>query len=165
MEERIVQFCHGYPSATNLRQHPLWCPYQYPFELLELRQWGVNDHEIKRFILDEMGAGESTICYSVPEHIDSLSRDLLYLAVDVKFNQSPDLNFGYLVLSDYEPSCVRVFSRGQEFEFYTNPADPTENLQAYHALVGNATSSEMTAYISPKRQMHSIHIPTTICFP
>ena len=165
MEKITVRFQTERPREVDLRAHAIWCQYQYPDELDDLRGWDVSDQVIQSEILNEIEVGHCHPYYSVPDQAVVPDRDYLLMAVDIHFD-TPNLDaFGYMVLSNGEPSSLVVFWRNEEFVFYNDPAEDDENHEPLQRLFPSGTFDAVVAKISPKREIPGIISPISFEIP
>lgn len=136
----------------------IWCPYQYPSELDELRSWGADEELIKENILDRVVEDHCHPLYSIPNGIKSVSRDLLYVAVNATFPELEDSLFGYVVLSDGDASCLRIFTEGEDLVFFNAPVEPAENRDPLTRIFGRDVTRGVLVEISPVNRLEGVKL-------
>jgi hypothetical protein len=165
MEEVKVRFRAERPNELDLRAHSVWCQYQCPDEMDDLRDWGVSDQIIQSEILDEVESDHCHPYYSVPDQAVVPDRDYLLIAVDMHID-APELDaFGYMVLSDGEPSSLVIFFGDEELVFYNDPPEDGYNHEPLQRLFQSMTVDAVVAKISPKRDIPGIISPTSFEIP
>jgi len=167
MEEETVHFFSENLQESHFRERPLWCPYQVPSELNDLRQWGVSEAQIKAQILDRLELSHCHPSYSIPEHGNIGDRDLLYLAVEAEFPGNSLRRFGYLVISDREATGLTVYHLSAGINLYCDASLACENLAELTNILGAPPDGDIEVKIHPKRIVsgHSCPVkisPTTV---
>lgn len=161
MKAMTVQFRKDRPGEADLRMDAAWCPYQYPDELEDLRTWGVEDSVIRRELLDRVDAEHCHPYYSVPETAEIPPRNLLLVAADIRFGKVGQEGFGYVVISDGEPSSLTVFHEGEEIIFYNDPAEVGENRGALGRLELTTDGELVVAMVDLRQRVPGF---PSICF-
>ena len=165
MEKVRVRFRAERPNEPDLREYCVWCQYQYPEELDDLRDWGVSDQIIQSEILDEIESDHCHPYYSVPDQAVVPDRNYLLMAVDIHID-ALDLDvFGYMVLSDGEPSSLVVFRDDEELVFYNDPPEDDENHEPLRRLFQSMTFDAVVAKISPRRDIPGVISPISFGIP
>jgi hypothetical protein len=159
MEKELIRFLLSRPGMADFESCPLWCPYQYPWELEELGNWGGEAVEVQRKILAAVRKELTHPHYSIPAQQPRGQRDLIYAAVDIKLPEHEETLFGYLVISDGEPTTLCIFHHGEEFSFYADPAEPDENVDEMLRMTGNTISRPLAVTIKPKLSPPDMIIP------
>lgn len=160
MEKELIRFLSSRPGMADFEACPLWCPYQYPWELEELGKWGGDAAaEVQSKILAAVAKEHAHPHYSIPaEQLRGL-RDLIYAAVDLKLSEHDEPLFGYLVISDGVPTTLCIFHNHQEFSFYSDPAEPDENVDEMLRMTGNTISAPLAVTLKPRRSTPDMIIP------
>jgi hypothetical protein len=163
--EKKIKIIPDRPSKKDFMSFDIWCPYQYPWELDELKIWGVSDYMINKSVLDIVSKKHGHPCYSIPRHFTFRPRDLLYVAVKASFPKIDKAFFGYIVLSDCEASTLGIFYFNKELIFYNDPADVGDNIEALNILSHTVSEPVAWADISPVHEMKEVKIPVGFCIP
>lgn len=152
-------------GEADFRIRAVWCPYQYPAELDELRRWGVSEATIRKEILDKVEARHCHPYYSLPAGVVVEPRDLIYMAVEVEFAGVDQPKFGCLVLSDNEASCLQIFHEEEDFDFYGCPAEDDENELPLIRLLGRPLSGNVLVKVRPLMDLPGIVCPDEFEIP
>lgn len=155
----MIQFTLSRPGVADFEACPVWCPYQYPWELDELRKWGAHASEIQSSILDAVAKEHSHPHYSIPAGLPIGARDLIYAAVDLKLPNHEANLFGYLVISDKQPTALCIFYQDEEFCFYCDPAESNENIEEMVRMTGCHVSQSLTATLKPRISPPDVDMP------